>query len=118
MKPFHKPYISRAGDIVQLENVDLNSKLRVARSYFDFQNVPRQTVDIEEVFIEDIYNGQDVLDSYRLIGKENEMFERQKEVVQKYMKLKECYDKVLEQIQPNNMNSGWFGGKLKQMLNE
>jgi len=36
MKPFHKPYISRAGDIVQLENVDLNSKLRVARSYFDF----------------------------------------------------------------------------------
>jgi len=35
-KPFDEPYIKRERDIVQIENVDLNSKLRVARSYFDF----------------------------------------------------------------------------------
>ena len=39
-------------------------------------------------------------------------------MVQKYIRLKETYDKVLEQIQPNNMNQGWISGRFKSILGE
>lgn len=80
--------------VIIIENVDICTKLRVARSYFQGQNAKTQVSRVEDTIDQDT----DQVIQYNLISDKVQSHDRQHSNVQMYLQLTQAYHLIIQEL--------------------